>query len=141
MDPDALPKLHSLIFPVQIAKANPDYDPQGRSDGTNLEFFVAFARTETEFAVKASVRSVDDQSPNLPYSLEFEVQAVFEGTSVPEPPPDSARALVAGVAIGALRTRISDVTSQGPWPRFLVPVLNLRQNSLDASAEPMVPSE
>lgn len=136
MDANSLPKLRALVFPVQTAKANPTYDLQGRIDGTALEFSVDFRRTEGEFIVAVSMRSVDDASPNLPYSLEFEVQAVFEGDSVPEPPPDAAQVLVAGVAVGALRTRVSDITSQGPWPRFLLPVLNLQLGSIEMPAPP-----
>jgi len=142
MDNLSLVRLEELFFPLQEIRALPQHDPNGSRTGTQLKIthgVQPMEGTERAYWFTAGIETDDENSTNQPYSFRVEAYAVLRVT---EASLDSSAelALVAQTAIpivlGAARERIAELSSRGPWGRFLVNVMAIRPPTAISPKDP-----
>lgn len=125
-------QVEDFFFPEQIVRANPQFNPAGNKRGTVLNVHadiknLSDGSPDSKFGVDLIVESDDEKSENPSYSfrlhgfLIFTVQEV-EGVE-PEKAKEEAKANGVTMIVGATRERLADITSRGPWGRFILPAI------------------
>ncbi|MGR9087168.1 MAG: hypothetical protein ACU841_08850 [Gammaproteobacteria bacterium] len=123
--------LREYYFPIQSARANPEFNPQGDLHGTKTKLSFNFFRADENGQVwlaDMSVETDEAESVNPPYFFEIQAFGVFQS----DDEADEQIILSVGqiacnqILTGAIRERLADLTSRGPWGQHLLNIIPIK---------------
>lgn len=126
-------QVEDFFFPEQRVLANPQFDHNGNKQGTVLNVHAKVKDLSGDagkkFGVDLVVETDDEKSDNPSYSFRlhgFLIFAVADGmASEAEKWRETAKVNGVMMIVGAMRERLADLTSRGPWGKFILPAINL----------------
>jgi len=118
-------QLERYFFTHQEVVANPDHIANGRKDGSQLKSEVNANLVEgrsNAFAVSVRVFLDNESSDNPPYFFHIEAFGIFVlASDLPSEASQQLATTSGAILIGAIRERLADLTSRGPWGGFMIP--------------------
>jgi len=123
--------LREYYFPTQIAQANPEFDPQGDLHGTKIKLSFNFFKAEENghvWIADMSVETDEAESVNPPYFFEIQAFGVFQSDDEADEPLILSVGQIAcnQILTGAIRERLADLTSRGPWGQHLLNIIPIK---------------
>lgn len=127
-------QLKSYSFPVQISRANQEFDPQGELNGTktsNSFIFVKADDNDQTWFAQMTVATDVNESVNPPYFYEIHAFGIFQSEiGTDEQIINSAGQVECfQVLTGAIRERIAELTSRAPWGQHTLDIIPFHINT------------
>lgn len=121
-------RLNRYFFTKVLIAANPAYDPAGNRFGSHVTNQISISRPEenpSSYFGEVRVSVLLDEGENPPYEIDVGVFGVVDviGEGEEETISKAAQIILTQTLYGATREMVQIITSRGPWPGFVVPIL------------------
>lgn len=112
--------LREYYFPIQIAQANSEFDPQSDLHNTKIKLSFNFFKADEGdhiWLADMSVETDKEESENPPYFFKIQAFGVFKSDDEAGEQIILSEGQIAckQILTGAIRERLADLTSRGPW--------------------------
>jgi len=125
-------RLENIFFPHQEVRAIPTHNIEGERDGSRVTFtnvLSAIQGREDAFGIEITMKLDEEKSKNPPYLFTISVFGVFvaeNNVDVIKPELKAQMEIAATqIVVGAIRERLSSITSRAPWGAFTLGVVPL----------------
>lgn len=124
-------RLRDYFFTRVNVESNPQYLYEESTTVTDrVRAFIRKQDEDRVYSCTVRLELDDDNSQNFPYKYHFEIFGIFEGAEGETEKIISqiAREQGTSLLIGAIREKLSSLTGDGPWPRFVlnfIPLANI----------------
>jgi len=130
-------RLENSFFPHQEVRANPVHDTSGNKAGTEVNINHAIQRIkgrENTFGVELTISADEEMSDNPPYFFTISGYAIFvfndeDGGNMFD--EHMFEIPCVQMLIGAIRERLSSITSRAPWGTFTLNMVPMLPHEVD----------
>ena len=129
-------KIQTYQFSEVVVKANPNFDSTGTSQGSRVKISTNIHQGENKelYQIELRIMVLVEEGENVPYEIVMTCYAVVSADPDTDYSTDQNNVFFASVIhflYSACREMAANITSRGPWPKFILPFIKIESQAED----------